>query len=88
MWIRTQVPYPESNSLGNKELSPVIYLKMTDIQFRVPPSHRKESDHMMPGAIEPSLGLNNVTTFYLLFCPKIGNMWTSRSKRNCWILIH
>ncbi|GBO15974.1 hypothetical protein AVEN_165001-1 [Araneus ventricosus] len=51
---------------------------MTDIHFRVPP-HRKESDHMMPEAIEPGLGLDNVITFYLLFCPRIGNEWTSRS---------
>ncbi|GBM99770.1 hypothetical protein AVEN_268036-1 [Araneus ventricosus] len=30
-------------------------------------------DHMMPGAIEPGLRLNNVITSYLLFCPRIGN---------------
>ncbi|GBL78090.1 hypothetical protein AVEN_143385-1 [Araneus ventricosus] len=35
------------------------------------PSLRTEkSDHMMPGAIEPGLGLSNVITFYLLFCPR------------------
>ncbi|GBL63132.1 hypothetical protein AVEN_72229-1, partial [Araneus ventricosus] len=49
---------------------------MTDIHFGVP-QHRKESDHMTPGAIEPGLGLNNVITFYLLLCPGIGNTWTS-----------
>ncbi|GBM15404.1 hypothetical protein AVEN_5829-1, partial [Araneus ventricosus] len=49
---------------------------MTDIHFGVPP-HRKESDLMMPGAIEQDLGLNNVITFYLLLYAGIGNTWTS-----------
>ncbi|GBO29986.1 hypothetical protein AVEN_155403-1 [Araneus ventricosus] len=41
----------------------------------------KKSNHTMPGATEPALGLQNVITFYLLLCPGIGNTWTSRLQR-------
>ncbi|GBN84066.1 hypothetical protein AVEN_113890-1 [Araneus ventricosus] len=33
----------------------------------------KKSDHTTPGVTEPALRLNNVITFYLLLCPRIGN---------------
>ncbi|GBM32965.1 hypothetical protein AVEN_268879-1 [Araneus ventricosus] len=81
--------YPESNSLGNKDCIECYHLqfifkcRISTLGCSLPP-HRKESDHMkpgpdmMPGAIEPGLGLNNVISFYLLFCPRFGNTWTSR----------
>ncbi|GBM92400.1 hypothetical protein AVEN_240713-1 [Araneus ventricosus] len=39
---------------------------MVDIHFGLPP-HRKGSDHMMPGAIESGLELNNVCYHFLPF---------------------
>ncbi|GBO01374.1 hypothetical protein AVEN_258195-1 [Araneus ventricosus] len=76
MWSPNGLPYPESNNLGNKKCIE-CYLQMTDIHFGVPPAPKKKSDHMIPGAIEPALGLHNVITLYLLLCPGIGNTWTS-----------